>query len=71
MDSSKIMPRDLKFVNFGGRDILARHYFKAELYRYIYIIIFGKHPSELYWIALMWFWILNALLVRRTSNIKS
>ena len=27
---------------------LARHHFKAELYRYIYIAIFGKHLSELY-----------------------
>ena len=34
---------------------LARHHFKAELYRYIYIVIFGKHLSELYWIALMCF----------------
>ena len=35
---------------------LARHHFKAELYRYIYIAIFGKHLSELYWIALMHFY---------------
>ena len=32
---------------------LAGHHFKAELYRYIYIVIFGKHLSELYWIILM------------------
>ena len=25
----------------------------AELHRYIYIAIFGKHLSELYWIVLM------------------
>ena len=29
--------------------------FKAELYRYIYIVTFGKHLSELYWIVLMCF----------------
>ena len=29
---------------------LARHHFKAELYRYIFFVIFGKQPSELYWI---------------------
>ena len=33
---------------------LARH-FKAELYRYIHIVISGKHLSELYWIVLMYF----------------
>ena len=32
---------------------LARYLFKAELYRYIYIVIFGKHLAELYWIVLM------------------
>ena len=26
---------------------LARHHFKAELYRYIYIATFGKHLPEL------------------------
>ena len=32
------------------------HYFlKTELYRYIYIVIFGKHISELYWVVLMRF----------------
>ena len=31
------------------------YYFKSELYRYIYIVIFGKHLSELYWIILMCF----------------
>ena len=31
--------------------ILARHYFKEELYCYIYIVIFRKHLSELYWIV--------------------
>ena len=49
---------------------LARHYFKAELYCYIYIVIFVKHLPELYWIVLMCFYILNTLLVRKTSNIK-
>ena len=34
---------------------LARHHLKAELYRYIYTVIFGKHLSELYWIALIYF----------------
>ena len=34
---------------------LERHHFKAELDRYIYIPIFGKHLSELYWIVLMCF----------------
>ena len=29
-----------------------RLYFKAELYRFIYIVIFDKHLSELYWIIL-------------------
>ena len=33
----------------------ARYHFKAELYRYIHIVIFGKHFSELYWIVLMCF----------------
>ena len=31
---------------------LARHHFKAELYRYICIVIFGKHLSELYFIVI-------------------
>ena len=34
---------------------LAQQHFKAELYRYIYTIIFGKHLSELCWIVLMCF----------------
>ena len=34
---------------------VARHHFKAELYRYIYTVIFGKRLSELYWIVLMCF----------------
>ena len=50
---------------------LARHHFKSELYRFIYIVIFGKHLSELYWIVLMCFYIFSALLARRTFNIKS
>ena len=57
--------RILKFSFF------ARDHFKAELYGYIYIVIFGKYLSELCWIVLMCFKIFNALLARRTSNIKS
>ena len=34
---------------------LARHHFEAQLHRYVYIIIFGKHLSELHWILLMCF----------------
>ena len=34
---------------------LKQHHFKAELYRYISIVIFGKHLSELYWVVLMCF----------------
>ena len=33
--------------------ILARHLFKAKLYRYIYIVIFGKHLTGLYWIVIV------------------
>ena len=50
---------------------LAQHHFKAKLYCYIYIVIFGKHLSQLYWIVLMCFYNQNALLARSTSNIKS
>ena len=35
-----------------------------------YIVIFGKHLTELYWIVLMCLYILGALLTRRSSNIK-
>ena len=63
--SQKYEERSQKF------SFLARHRFKAESYCYIYIVIFGKHLSELYWIVLVCFWILNALLASRTSNIKS
>lgn len=41
---------------------LARQHFKAELYRDIYIVILGKHLSELCWIILMFLdsqWILT------------
>ena len=34
---------------------LARHHFNAELYGYIYIVICGKHLSELYCIVVMCF----------------
>ena len=50
---------------------LIQHYFQSELCYYIYIVIFDKHLLELYWIVLMCFYILDALLARRTSNIKS
>ena len=33
--------------------ILARHHFKTD--RYIFVVIFSKHLSNLYWIALMCF----------------
>ena len=50
------MPLSKKYEERARKfSFLARHHFKAELYRYIYIIIFGKHLSELYWIALMCF----------------
>ena len=69
---------DREFMSLGQKyeervrkfSFLARHHFKAELYGYIYIVIFGKHLSELYLIVLMCFYILNTLLVRKTSNIK-
>ena len=32
---------------------LVQHHAKVELYCFIYIIIFGKHLSELYWIVLI------------------
>ena len=38
-----------------------REQFKAELYCYIYIVIFGKQLSEFYCIVLMCFQIINAL----------
>ena len=50
---------------------LTQLHFKAELCRYIYIVIFGEHQSEIYWIVLMCFSILNALLARRAFNMKS
>ena len=50
---------------------LIQHYFQSELCYYIYIVIFDKHLLELYWIVLMCFYILDALLARRTSNINS
>ena len=50
---------------------LARYYFKIGLHLYTYIVTFGKHLSDLYWIVLICFWILNALLARRTASIKA
>ena len=53
----------MKICQFWGSEFmslsqkfLARHHFKAELYRYIYIAIFGKHLSALYRILLMCFY---------------
>ena len=54
---------DKEFMSLGQNyeervrkfSFLARHHFKAELYRYIYTVIVGKHLSELYWIVLMCF----------------
>ena len=59
----------MKFCQFWGREFmplsqkygervqkfssLAQCHFKAEFYRYIYILIFGKHLSELHWIVLI------------------
>ena len=34
---------------------LARLHLKEELYHYIYIVVFGKHLSESYWIVLVCF----------------
>ena len=45
--SQKFVERVRKF------SFLARHHFKVELFRYIYIVAFGKHVSELYWMVLM------------------
>ena len=63
--------KNMKICQFWGREFmslsqkyeegvqkfsfLARHHFKAELYRYIYIVTCGKHLSELYCIVLMCF----------------
>ena len=33
--------------------IFARNHLKTELYRYIFIIIFGKYLLKFYWIKLM------------------
>ena len=35
---------------------LTQLHFKAELYIYIYVVVFAKHPSELYWNILMPFY---------------
>ena len=35
--------------------LFRRHHLKAELYRYIHIVIFGKRLSELYYMVLMCF----------------
>ena len=42
-------------VRVQKSSFLARQHFKVELYRYIYIVILGKHLSELCWIILMCF----------------
>ena len=62
----KMDDKIMKICYFGGKEFmslsqkyeervrkfffLTQHYFKAELHRYIYIVIFGKHLSEFYWI---------------------
>ena len=35
----------------GTFSSLVQHHFKAELYRYVYIVIFGKNLSKCYWIV--------------------
>ena len=50
--------RNMKIGQFWGRAFLARHNFKAKLYL-----------SELYWIVIMCFLILSALLDRRTQDL--
>ena len=47
--SQKYEQRVLKFSFY------AKHHFKAELYPYISVVIFGKHLSELYLIVLICF----------------
>ena len=39
----------------GTFSCLAQHHFKAELYRYVYTVIFGKNLSKCYWIVLLFF----------------
>ena len=39
----------------GTFSSLAQHHFKAELYRYVYTVIFGKNLSKCYWIVLLFF----------------
>ena len=39
----------------GKPTFLSQHHFKVELNRYIFIVIFGKHLSELYLIVSMCF----------------
>ena len=73
----------MKFCQFWGREFMPlsqkygegvrrfssfARYFKAEFYRYIYIFIFAKHLSELHWIVLINFQILNVLLEFSISN---
>ena len=48
---------------------LARYHIKAELYRYIYVVIFGKHPSELYWILASKLHNKFSLISVRNSNV--
>ena len=44
--SQKYEERVRKFSFLAG-------HFKVELYRYIYLVIFGKHLSQLQWDVLM------------------
>ena len=48
------MPLSQKYEDTVRKfSFLARCHFNAESYCCIYIVIFGKHLSELYWIVLM------------------
>ena len=50
------MPLSRKYEERAQKSFfLRRYHFKAELYRYIYIIIVGKRLSELYWNVLLCF----------------
>ena len=52
----ELMPLSQKYEE-GVREFsfLSQHHFKAESYRYIYIVNFGKHLLQLYRIVLSCF----------------
>ena len=53
---TEFMSLNQKYEESGRKfSFFSRHDFKAELYRYIYIVIFEKNLLELYWIVLMCF----------------